>query len=327
MNSIRGKRILLLYAKFFNYDVIVKNKLEELGAVVDLFDARANLSSAEKAIKKVYRGFYAKKQKKFHKDIQETIKGNDYNFIFTNAYLEPEVVIDYRKLFPDAKLVLFLDDSVKNLKGVENTFSLYDHVATFDRLDAITYNISLCPLFYSDSYVNQTTTKEYKYDICFIGTLHSDRLKVISMIEKYCEQNHISFYHYCYLPSGFIFYYYWLTKPEFRLRRKSYFKFEQLSSETIADILFHSKCVLDIEHPKQTGLTMRTIETLGSQKKLLTTNKDIRNYNIFNENNICVINRNDPRFDISFLDSAFTPLPSEVMYDYSIEGWISKLFA
>lgn len=48
--SIKGKKILLLYAKFFNYDVIVRDKLLEMGAEVDLFDARAELNVYEKAL-------------------------------------------------------------------------------------------------------------------------------------------------------------------------------------------------------------------------------------------------------------------------------------
>lgn len=326
MNSLNGKRILLLYAKFFNYDNIVKHKLEELGATVDLFDARANLSGWEKALKKVYRGLYTLKQRRFHKEIQEKQKDINYDYVFSNAYLDQTVVKGYRNMFPQAKLILFLDDSVANMKGVENTFLLYDSVSTFDRHDATKFNIGFCPLFYSDNYDNEKFTNEYDYDLCFIGTLHSDRLKVISKIEKYCSANNLIFYNYCYLPSKFIYYYYLITKKEFRKKKKQFFKFKQMSSTEIAEIISKSRCVLDIEHPKQTGLTMRTIETLGSRKKIITTNKDIQNYNIYNENNVCVIDRNNPIFAIPFLYSEFNNLPSTILYDYSIEGWIAKLF-
>ena len=70
-SSVSGKKILLLYARFFGYDIIVKNKLEELGAVVDLYDARANINTVEKAIKKVDPRLYYRKQRKFHKNIIE----------------------------------------------------------------------------------------------------------------------------------------------------------------------------------------------------------------------------------------------------------------
>jgi len=57
-SCVKGKRILLLYARFFGYDRIVKTQLEKLGAHVDLFDARANISTYEKAILKITPAFY-----------------------------------------------------------------------------------------------------------------------------------------------------------------------------------------------------------------------------------------------------------------------------
>ena len=51
-NPVKDKKILLLCTRFFNYDQLVANKLKELGATVDLYDARAELSTVEKAILK-----------------------------------------------------------------------------------------------------------------------------------------------------------------------------------------------------------------------------------------------------------------------------------
>ncbi len=42
------------------------------------------------------------------------------------------------------------------------------------------------------------------------------------------------------------------------------------------DILSRTKIVIDLSHPLQTGLTMRTFEALASGCHLLTTNTNIR---------------------------------------------------
>lgn len=324
----KGKKILLIYAKFFNYDIIVRNKLLELGAIVDLYDGRANLRPWEKALKKVYRGYYVLKQKRFHAEIQRLKKEENYDYIFSNTYLPAETIKGYRDAFPNAKMILYLDDSVANLKGVERTFYLYDKVATFDRLDALNYNVNLVPLFFSDDYNNKALSEKnnYDYDICFVGTIHSDRLKIILDIDKQCEKNNLCFYNYCYLQSHFIYYYYLLTKKEFRKKPKSFFRFDQISSEKVAEILSSSKSILDIQHPKQTGLTMRTIETIGSQKKLLTTNEDVVNYDLYDERNIRVIDRQNPIVDIDFINNDFRPLSDEIKSKYSTEGWLQQLF-
>lgn len=110
---------------------------------------------------------------------------------------------------------MYLDDSVENLKGVDKTFHLYDRVITFDRSNARDYGIEFRPLFFDDAYTEPQKAGQ-QYDLCFIGTIHSDRLKVIEKIEDICQEKGLTFFKFCYLPSGFIYYYYWLTKKEFR---------------------------------------------------------------------------------------------------------------
>ena len=161
---LKGKKILLLYAKFFNYDLIVKNKLIEMGAEVDLFDARAELNVYEKTIIKIYTGEFWLKLKKYHKEIQEKKKGADYDIIFTNSYLPIEAIQGYKETFPKAKLILYLDDSVANTRGVEKTFSYYDKVMTFDKRDSLRYGIGFRPLYFEDSY-KQTIKEPFSYDL------------------------------------------------------------------------------------------------------------------------------------------------------------------
>lgn len=324
MVDLKGKRILLLYAKFFNYDKIVTEKLREMGAIVDLYDARAELSTIEKAILKVYKGFFHEKLKKFHKQIQDENSGKQYDYIFSNSYLPRETVISYKKKFPTARLILYLDDSVRNTHDVENTFDCYDIVKTFDRSDSVKYKIELQPLFFEDSYSNVGECN-CKYDLCFIGTIHSDRINVIDEIDKICKEQGLYFYHYCYLQSKFIYYYYWITNKAFRKHPISFFKFKPISSKHVASVVKNSKVILDIQHPLQSGLTMRTIETLGAHKKIITTNQDIKNYDICN-GNVCIIDRNKPVISRDFFKSIYQELDEYIMYKYSIEGWVLSIF-
>ena len=97
------------------------------------------------------------------------------------------------------------------------------------------------------------------------------------------------------------------------------------NSEEIADVIDKSKIVLDIQHPKQIGLTMRTIEMLGMNKKLITTNSTIKNYDFYNPNNICVIDRNDIKIDMNFLDTPYQAIKKDVYESYSLENWIKSV--
>lgn len=324
-NSVYGKRILLLYARFFGYDQIVKEKLESMGAIVDLYDARANINTVEKAIKKVNDNFYYKKQRKFHKKVLMNSKGKNYDFIFSNENILRETLLDYKREFPNATLVLYLDDSVSNMKGVNKNFDVYDRVLTFDRKDAQDYKVLFRPLFFCDIFENLKCDKiQVNNDICFIGTCHSDRLSIINKITKRYQK--YSYYFYCYLQSWFMYYYYKLRNPEYKAKDKNFFVYKQMPMEMVALKMAASRAILDIQHPKQTGLTMRTIETLGLGKKIITTNNDIVNYDFYDANNVLVIDRCNPVIREEFIKSEYNQISLQLYHKYSIEGWVEAVF-
>lgn len=100
-----------------------------------------------------------------------------------------------------------------------------------------------------------------------------------------------------------------------------------MSKSEIRDVFLNSKAVIDIQHPEQTGLTMRSIEMLGLNKKLITTNVDIRNYDFFNGNNIVVINRSNPSVPDDFIDANYIKPNGNVVSKYSIQSWLSSIFS
>ena len=104
------------------------------------------------------------------------------------------------------------------------------------------------------------------------------------------------------------------------------FSFKPLEHSKIFDYFSKSKVILDINHPNQYGLTMRTFECLGAKKKLITTNQNILEYDFYNPNNIMVINRNNPVIDKIFFDSPYEELESGVYKKYSIENWLKTIF-
>lgn len=325
MGFLTGKKILLLYARFFEYDIIVKNKLQEMGASVDLYDARANIGNFGKAFLKITDRFYKQKQIRFHKKICNSQKNTKYDFILTNENLDCEVLKKYKEVFPAAKLFLYLDDSVENLRNVNETFSYYDKVMTFDRFDSQKYKINFRPLFFNEniSLIKNKQT-ETDFDVCFVGTGHSDRLNIIDSLKNSNPQKKFDLY--VFLQSWFMYFYYCLKNKEYRKYKFSFFKYKKITMKEVAFKMSKSKAILDIQHPKQSGLTIRTIESIGMGKKLITTNRDILNYDFYNPSNILIIDRSNPVLDESFFDQQFIELDKDIYDKYSIESWINDIF-
>jgi len=60
------------------------------------------------------------------------------------------------------------------------------------------------------------------------------------------------------------------------------------------EVISKSKAVIDIEHPDQKGLTMRTMEMLGTPE------------------NICIIDRKNPEVPQDFFENEYKVLPVEI---------------
>ena len=102
--------------------------------------------------------------------------------------------------------------------------------------------------------------------------------------------------------------------------------FKSLSKLDVLNVIGKSKSIIDIQHPLQPGLTMRTIEIIGAKKKLFTTNKDVENYDFYNRNNIFIINRNEPKLDFSFLKKDYEDIDETIYEKYSLSSWIRTIF-
>ena len=166
------------------------------------------------------------------------------------------------------------------------------------------------------------------YDLCFIGTAHSDRLFVIDAIEAECKLKGYRFIYYLYSPSKLLFYlsqlYYFFLKRRFAAS-KSKVRFKSLPKHEVANIIAKSKIIVDIEHPAQCGLTMRTFEVLASKKKLLTTNHNILDYSFYSENNIFVFDRLKTLIPEEFVSSKFECI-DECFSRYSLQSWLETIF-
>lgn len=328
MKSLEMKKILFFAPSFFGYEIKIKNKMEELGAKVDMFDERSINSSFQKTILKINPNIYKKKTEMYYFNILNRLKENHYDFVFfiKCEMATTKVLEEYKKTFCNSIFCLYLYDSLQNVKNIEKKLKYFDYIYSFDRFDCKKNKLlRFEPLFYCDEYQREKSNQRNKYDLCFIGTIHSDRYKILKHIKKRAEDEGLNMYFYPFLQSKFIYYFYKLTKPEFRDTKITDFKYDKLSANDISQIVDASKVIIDIQHPNQTGLTMRTIEILGLKKKLVTTNKDIINYDFYNANNIKIIDRKHFTIDKNFINREYIDLDEKIYRKYSLSSWIETL--
>ncbi|MFM1853739.1 MAG: hypothetical protein RL164_1057, partial [Bacteroidota bacterium] len=210
---------------------------------------------------------------------------------------------------------------------IESKFDFFDKIFSFDRKDTVKNNrLIFNPLFFREEYKNylRNENEQYKYILYHLGWHHSDRLSLIKKIADFCNKNQIS-YNFLLYTGFFNYLVQFFFGGELRGNRQ-FLIFRPLSAALNRKNILQSKVILDIAHPAQSGLTMRTIELIGMQKKIITTNDDIVNYDFYHPNNILIVNRCKVVIDIEFLDIDHTLLPSSIINQYSIREWFKRMF-
>lgn len=325
-NKLDNKRILLFAPFFFGYENLIKTKMEELGATVVLYNERAVISAFNRALLKVVPFIFKGKANQYFFNILEQHNNEkfDYILIIRCDMIERNVLKEIKRRYPKAKLCLHLWDSFNNIPGIGRKIEFFDRATSFDRDDCKRESkLIFRPLFFADEFkYKNREDKKIKYDLSFCGTIHSDRYKILKKIDFQCKEQGLIFKHFYYLQSKFIYYFYKFIKKEFKNTSISEFSFKKIGTEEIVCIQEESNVIIDIQHPKQSGLTVRTIEMLGLRKKIITTNKDIINYDFYNPVNICVIDRNNPVLDDTFFDKSYEELSDSIYQKYSLEQWI-----
>ena len=238
--------------------------------------------------------------------------------------LSRRVVFSIRETLSSASMGLYLWDGVGNVKSVFNILPAFDSVATFDPADAKTFGWSYRPLFWRDISVGNGVSAETLFDWCFVGTIHSDRHRVIHRLRQNSGPNVRNFV-FAYFQSPLILLIRSLFDWTLWFAPLGTLSTKPMPAAEVAQRVASSCTVLDIEHPRQRGYTMRTIETLISGKKLVTTNKHILTSNLYHPSRVHVICRIQPEIPAWFLEQPFVSIPDTLRSYYSCKGWVSEL--
>ena len=329
-NVLKGKRILFLSVKTFNYENEIALQLRNLGAIVDYYDERPANSIFVKGIIRSKRNWYQVQIDKYYKYILKRIDGNHYDFLFViKGEVIPKFFLEsFKHKNSNCKSIFYIWDSFANSSHSLSILPYFDECFTFDPVDAQKFKINFRPLFYIEKYgnLNKRTFNKYDFDLLFIGTAHSDRYIISNKIISWCKKNGLNSFAYYFMPSKLVFVYKKFFDKSFKQIDYSKISFASLQTDSILDLYTRSSIILDINHPNQSGLTMRTFEALGAGKKLITTNSNIKKYPFFNENNICVIDRKMINMKNEFFNTPFISIEPQLLFDMSITGWINEIF-
>ncbi len=327
--DLQGKRILFFSARAFDIPENIKTALEKQGAEVDYYDERPANTFCVKALIRINRNLLARYIDRYHGRIidQTARKRYDYVFFVKGESVSRKSLDRLKSLHPDARFVIYHWDSIANNKNALNLLPCFDRVLSFDRSDCERLGMTFLPLFYMPEYASVAVRPpEYKYDLMFVGTMHSDRYRIVEEVRKQIQKAGGKSFLYFFFQSKVLFYKMKMQQKCMRKVTSDQVHFKALTKRQLLELYAESRIVVDIQHPKQTGLTMRCMETLGAKRKLITTNGRIKEYDFYDPDNILVIDRAHPVIPQAFLQSEYKAIPEMVYRKYALENWLRTVF-
>ncbi len=324
--ELKGKKILFIALP--GYSAGIKRKMELMGAEVDYINDKPNDGVVCKTLGRLKVKFYQGVINNYYEEKLKQLgnKKYDYILVIRGEYTPENTLKTLKQYYPEAKLVLYMWDSITNNKGIEKKWKFYDKVYTFDRIDYLNHKneIDFLPLYYYEEYLPELSNSQdsFEYAVSFVGTGHEDRIKIAKNVEKQCEAMGLKMYTYFFLPHKLIFFKYKIDNPNFKDVKLSDIHFQTKPFKEVYEIYAKSRCIMDIESSTQHGLTMRSIEILGLKRKFITTNKDIVNYDFYNPNNIMVVDRKNFVIDKEFFAKPYVELDESIYKKYALKNWI-----
>lgn len=320
-----NQRILIVCPYFFDYHERLKTALTKRGARVDLFNEQPGTGFADRVMmRKDFFLYHGKTERYFARQLE---KLNDhYDAILFIKCEAPTVKVlqAFRKRWPDARMLLYLWDSVRNIAHIAKKFPYFDRIFSFDTEDVSAYPaLTYAYWGYTEEFSPADGPKDF--DLCFVGTLHSVRPKLLAEIEKQCESKGLRFCKYVYMPHPLVYAYCKLTNPAFRTVKKADVHFEKLTTAEMLALYRRSKAVLEIENTFQHGATTRFGEMIGMQKKLVTT-VNCTNEPCYRPEDFLVLDAKKPELDPAFFDTPYAPIPEEIRSRYGFDAFLDIVF-
>lgn len=281
--------ILIIAPAFYGYHIEIQKSLSRFYEKVFLFpELPTKTISHYYFIEKISSKIACFLWDKYEDKIVNTINNNsiDTVFIIRGYKLRESLFNKILSSNPNINFINYQWDSLRNNPNSVMISRYSKKNFSFDRIDTINNPLyKYIPLFYINdkiNYDNSIYTKTESYDFLVVASWNRYREDLLSKFEK--ENPEYSYFIHLYVPKEAIIKRRISIKELFKKGRHLY----KLPAKVYFSKLLKTRVVIDIPSPTQNGLSIRTIEALRLNKKIITTNGAIKDEKIFDPNNILI---------------------------------------
>ena len=293
------KESLALY-KNIDVDIIYLDKPE--------FEYKNPFHRLQNSILKLVLKKNLKKQFVFERVKSSLKKRSNQDIIFM---VRPDMLDDktlkYVRSFSD-KLIAYYWDSIQRFPRKEDILPFFDKVYSYDRNDVTKFNLKFLTNFTFEEEIKKA--EDYLF---FNISTNDNRLGSLEKLAKYIDERG------------------WSKKILVYNSKKIQVEnveliMQQKTIKEVSKLLNRCKIIVEIQRKDQIGLSFRVFEALANEKKLITTNSDIINYDFYNPQNILVLDEDAIEIPENFVNTPYQKIDTNILSKYRVENWIKPIF-
>lgn len=239
--------------------------------------------------------------------------GNQAKYIIVSDTLVTREYLEWlHKKFPSAQLNFTYGNMVgKSRHLLPDQIPSYYRIWTYDGYDSEKYGLRLVSsgAYYKSFVIPKQQTE---YDVIYVG---ADKGRGEYILELERKMNSLG------LKTKFV-----IVANGRLSKRKSYYK-KFMPYDEIVNLISRSKSVLNVALENQKGITIRDMESMFFDVKLLTTNKNIVNTDIYHPNNVYVIDGLNIDNLQEFMALPHTPLSDDIKNRYTFDNYIEEIIS
>lgn len=276
-------RILMIALPYHGYPEKIAREFRALGHDVSLHEVQPR-DVFTKITRIVSPSGWQARMDAHHRAILKTESGQRYDMVlFIQCHqLSTKNMAAFRQQFAGARFVLYNWDSISN-HDYRPHLASFDDVFTFDPQDARALGLKHLPLFCSREFQTLERLDQALHGVYFVGNIVSQaRYEAIAAFRDHCADQHIRLQmHLACSPLV-------ATRLVRAGIRPKGLKSGPVRHDRFLDMVARSTTVFDFANHVQTGYTMRIFENLCGRKKIITSNRRIRNEPFYSPDRIHV---------------------------------------
>lgn len=320
-NLFKGKTIILGIPKLFDLDSLIEKELKAVGFKTVNISVHTNTFRYKNVFQRL-ESFVAKNflGKKHYKQILnfnqskdgimaelQKVDSADYILIIRPEVYPLDFLKDLKK--KGKKMVGYQWNGLNRFPRTYEYISLFDRFFVFDGKDLDVPSVLPTTNFYFTTIAKANSSD--KTDVFYAGSFYRNRIASLCDLISKCRDLGLNVH--CHLFSK--------KKKHFIPCDLSTTK-ESLSYEQNIQLTYNTNLLLDLKVSEHEGLSFRVLDSVGFEKKLITTNHRVRDYDFFHPNNIMIWTGQSKEELAAFIDKSYVTIPEITRQKYSFRNWI-----